>query len=395
MRRSSSSGSDGGGRQRRASRSLLRSTQPSRAGCSAEEAADRRAAAEAARPGQRAAALLRVTNHGDASPNRSARARRRRITRRSSPTPRRTTTPRATCPRRVAGPACRAMGLDGRGATRSSSRGSPRASIRRPASNLCGIRRRVNTTNERGETVRTMEHRAGWDATFSAPKSVSRSRRLVGGDDRVREAHRESVTVALDEMEKYVQARIGGNIPAQTTGAWAVAKFEHDSSRPVDGYAAPQLHTHAVFFNVTETADGEHAGVAAAGALQDAAVRDGGVSFGAGGAVAGHGLRDRARASMGSRRSRATRASIWRHRVRGGSRSKSTWRSRAAAAPRPRRSRRIRRAMRSSRSRTMRSRAQHQEMAREHGNQPQRVLAEAAQRPGVELRPESSQDRRA
>ena len=109
--------------------------------------------------------------------------------------------------------------------------------------------------NERGEMVRSMEHRAGWDATFSAPKSVSLTA-LVGGDDRVREAHRESVRTALDEMEKYVQARIGGNVPAQTTGAWAVAKFEHDSSRPVDGYAAPQLHTHAVVFNVTETADG-------------------------------------------------------------------------------------------------------------------------------------------
>jgi conjugative relaxase-like TrwC/TraI family protein len=79
-------------------------------------------------------------------------------------------------------------------------------------------------TNERGETVRSMEHRAGWDATFSAPKSVSITA-LVGGDERIREAHKESVTVALDEMEKYVQARIGGNVPAQTTGAWAVAKF--------------------------------------------------------------------------------------------------------------------------------------------------------------------------
>ena len=27
--------------------------------------------------------------------------------------------------------------------------------------------------------------------------------------------------------------------------------------RPVDGYAAPQLHTHVVFFNLTETQDGE------------------------------------------------------------------------------------------------------------------------------------------
>ena len=74
--------------------------------------------------------------------------------------------------------------------------------------------------NDKGETTRTMEHRAGWDATFSAPKSVSLTA-LVGGDNRVREAHRESVRVALDEMERYAQARIGGNAVAQTTGAWA------------------------------------------------------------------------------------------------------------------------------------------------------------------------------
>ena len=110
--------------------------------------------------------------------------------------------------------------------------------------------------NDRGETIRTMEHRAGWDATFSAPKSVSLTA-LVGGDDEVRQAHRESVKIALDELEKYVQARMGGNYPAETTGKWAAAMFEHDSARPVDGYAAPQLHTHVVFFNVTETEKGE------------------------------------------------------------------------------------------------------------------------------------------
>jgi conjugative relaxase-like TrwC/TraI family protein len=110
--------------------------------------------------------------------------------------------------------------------------------------------------NGRGETVSTMDHRAGWDATFSAPKSVSLTA-LVGGDDRVREAHRESMKVALGEMEKYVQARIGGNHPAETTGKWVAASFEHDSARPVNGYAAPQLHSHVVFFNLTETRNGE------------------------------------------------------------------------------------------------------------------------------------------
>jgi conjugative relaxase-like TrwC/TraI family protein len=110
--------------------------------------------------------------------------------------------------------------------------------------------------NERGKTVSTMEHRAGWDATFSAPKSVSLTA-LVGGDDGVRQAHRDSVKVALDEMERCVQARIGGNHPAETTGKWVAASFEHDSARPVNGYAAPQLHTHVVFFNLTETENGE------------------------------------------------------------------------------------------------------------------------------------------
>ena len=107
-----------------------------------------------------------------------------------------------------------------------------------------------------GKTVKTMEHRAGWDATFSAPKSVSLTA-LVGGDQRVREAHRESVRVALDQLEHYTQARIGGNHPPETTGKFIAAKFEHDTARPVDGYVAPQLHTHVVIFNMTERADGE------------------------------------------------------------------------------------------------------------------------------------------
>jgi conjugative relaxase-like TrwC/TraI family protein len=107
-----------------------------------------------------------------------------------------------------------------------------------------------------GKTIKTMEHRAGWDATFSAPKSVSLTA-LVGGDERVREAHRESVRVALDQLERYTQGRIGGNHPPETTGKFVAAKFEHDTARPVDGYVAPQLHTHVVIFNVTERDNGQ------------------------------------------------------------------------------------------------------------------------------------------
>ncbi len=82
-----------------------------------------------------------------------------------------------------------------------------------------------------------------------------------------REAHRSAVTTALSELERYTQARIGGNHPAETTGKFVVAKFEHDTARPVDGYAAPQLHTHAVIFNVTERADGSTRAVQAAGCI--------------------------------------------------------------------------------------------------------------------------------
>jgi len=110
--------------------------------------------------------------------------------------------------------------------------------------------------NADGEMVKSVQHRAGWDATFSPPKSVSLTA-LVGGDERIRAAHGEAVTIALTELERYTQARIGGNRPAETTGQFIAAKFEHDLSRPVDGYAAPQLHTHAVIFNVTERENGQ------------------------------------------------------------------------------------------------------------------------------------------
>lgn len=120
------------------------------------------------------------------------------------------------------------------------------------------VRHQVSRTyqGKDGNEVTSAEHRAGWDATFSAPKSVSITA-LVGGDDRVRLAHRESVRAALRELEHYTQARIGNVHAPETTGKFVAATFEHDTARPVDGYAAPQLHTHAVIFNVTERDNGQ------------------------------------------------------------------------------------------------------------------------------------------
>src|SRR6476620_455477 len=85
--------------------------------------------------------------------------------------------------------------------------------------------------DENGKEKLTSTHRAGWDATFSAPKSASLVA-LVGKDERVIEAHVESVNEALKELEKYLQARGGGDNPPITTGKMIAAQFEHTSSRP-------------------------------------------------------------------------------------------------------------------------------------------------------------------
>jgi flagellar biosynthesis GTPase FlhF len=65
------------------------------------------------------------------------------------------------------------------------------------------------------------------------------------------------VRAALAELERYTQARIGNVHAPETTGKFVAATFEHDTARPVEGYAAPQLHTHAVIFNVTERDNGQ------------------------------------------------------------------------------------------------------------------------------------------
>jgi conjugative relaxase-like TrwC/TraI family protein len=107
------------------------------------------------------------------------------------------------------------------------------------------------------KTGQEVAHRAAWDLTFGAPKSVSVTA-LVGGDERVRQAHQKAVTAALDATESYVQAHIGGNHPARTTANLAAALFEHDTSRAVGAAPPdPHLHTHVVVFNMTNAGEGK------------------------------------------------------------------------------------------------------------------------------------------
>ncbi|MCP9496518.1 MAG: relaxase domain-containing protein [Pyrinomonadaceae bacterium MAG19_C2-C3] len=109
-----------------------------------------------------------------------------------------------------------------------------------------------------GEVKKTLGHRAGVDITFSAPKSVTLAC-IVGGDERLRELHRAANKAAMGEVEKNLQARLGGKHAAETTGKAIIATFEHDAARPdrKANYAAPDLHSHNFVFNVARTADGK------------------------------------------------------------------------------------------------------------------------------------------
>ncbi len=100
-------------------------------------------------------------------------------------------------------------------------------------------------------------HRPGRDLTFSAPKSVSIAA-LVGGDDRIVDAHDRAVAATLAWVEKNAaetrmkdpdtggMSRVGGQ-------KIVAALFRHDTSRNLD----PQLHTHAVLANMVRGADGK------------------------------------------------------------------------------------------------------------------------------------------
>jgi conjugative relaxase-like TrwC/TraI family protein len=95
---------------------------------------------------------------------------------------------------------------------------------------------------------------AGFDATFSAPKSLSVLWALTG-DDRFLEAHDVAVTAALAHLERFGSTtRIrcnGGRLHPDTRGL-TMAVFRQTTSRADD----PQVHTHAVISAKVQTADG-------------------------------------------------------------------------------------------------------------------------------------------
>jgi conjugative relaxase-like TrwC/TraI family protein len=109
----------------------------------------------------------------------------------------------------------------------------------------------VDRTTAIGTVVRAV---AGFDATLSAPKSLSVWWALTG-DERLAECHDVAVATVVKELERFgATTRIrhsGGRLHPDTQGL-TVAAFRQSTSRADD----PQLHTHLVISSKVQTDDG-------------------------------------------------------------------------------------------------------------------------------------------
>ena len=95
---------------------------------------------------------------------------------------------------------------------------------------------------------------AGFDATFSAPKSLSVWWALTG-DPGLLEAHDVAVRAALEHLERFgatTRVRVNGHRQHPDTLGLTVATFRQTTSRADD----PQLHTHAVISAKVQTEEG-------------------------------------------------------------------------------------------------------------------------------------------
>ena len=107
-------------------------------------------------------------------------------------------------------------------------------------------------TGEKLTPRQKANRRAGYDFTFSAPKSVSVLYEL-SGDERILTAFRDSVKDTMDgiEAEMKTRERKGGKDEDRVTGNMAWSEFIHFTSRPVDGVPDPHLHAHVFAHNIS------------------------------------------------------------------------------------------------------------------------------------------------
>lgn len=97
-------------------------------------------------------------------------------------------------------------------------------------------------------------HKAGWDLTFSAPKSVSVLWAVTDAEMQVRiaSAHDAAVMSAIAHLERKAFRSRDRLDPGAGRGAILAAVYQHGTSREMD----PQLHSHVVVANLGRRIDG-------------------------------------------------------------------------------------------------------------------------------------------
>ena len=120
-----------------------------------------------------------------------------------------------------------------------------------PTTGMSLGRELVDRVDKHGNTIRAV---AGYDATLSAPKSLSVLWGLTG-DDAFAQCHDAAVAATVAMIEKYASTtriRSNGGRLHPETGGLSMAVFRQSTSRADD----PQLHTHVVISAKVQTADG-------------------------------------------------------------------------------------------------------------------------------------------
>lgn len=109
----------------------------------------------------------------------------------------------------------------------------------------------LDRVDQKGNEIKAV---AGYDATFSAPKSVSVLWGLTG-DEGFAECHDCAVDAAIEMIEKYgstTRIRSNGTRLHPESRGLTIGVFRQSTSRADD----PQLHTHVVISSKVQTADG-------------------------------------------------------------------------------------------------------------------------------------------
>lgn len=114
----------------------------------------------------------------------------------------------------------------------------------------------MNNRTPSGEKITPRDHptrKAGYDLTFSVPKSVTLLN-AIAKDPRIDSSLKAAIRDTMLLVERDASTQIRGERKPRRTGNLIWADFTHQTTRPLGGIPDPQLHTHVVVANMTYSA---------------------------------------------------------------------------------------------------------------------------------------------